>query len=69
MNGREAVQQFLHTDPRDVGCDEALRMLDVYVDLKASGKDAEALYPGIAAHLVACRPCGEDAEGLMAAIR
>ena len=27
------------------------------------------LYPGIAAHLRACGPCGEDFEGLLAAVR
>jgi hypothetical protein len=26
-------------------------------------------YPGIAAHLRACGPCGEDFEGLLAAVR
>jgi hypothetical protein len=31
--------------------------------------DAEERYPGIAAHLRACGPCGEDLEGLLAAVR
>ncbi len=26
-------------------------------------------YPGIAAHLRACGPCGEDFDGLLAALR
>ena len=29
----------------------------------------EGRYPGIAAHLRACGPCGEDFEGLLAAVR
>jgi hypothetical protein len=69
MNGWSALDYFLRTDPRDVGCDQALEMLHVYAELVASGEPAEQRYPGIAAHLRACGPCGEDFEGLLAAIR
>ena len=40
-----------------------------YVDLVAAGGPAEQRYPGIAAHLSACGPCGEDFAGLLAAVR
>jgi hypothetical protein len=43
-------------------------MLHVYADLVAAGVPAEQRYPGIAAHLRACGPCGQDYEGLLAAI-
>ena len=69
MNGRSALDRFLQTDPRDVGCDQAMEMLHVYAELVASGEQAQQRYPGIAAHLQACGPCGEDFEGLLAAIR
>jgi len=69
MNGRPALERFLRTDPRDVGCEQAMEMLHVYAELMASGEPAEERYPGIAAHLRACGPCGEDFEGLLAAIR
>ena len=59
---------LLHTDPRDMGCAEAMDMLHVYADLVAAGVPAEERYPGVAAHLRACGPCGEDFEGLLAAI-
>jgi hypothetical protein len=68
MNGWTALDRFLRTDPRDVGCAEALDMLHVYADLVAAGAAAEQRYPGIAAHLRACGPCEEDLEGLLAAI-
>jgi hypothetical protein len=68
MNGWSALDRFLRTDPRDVGCAEAMEMLHVYAELVASGEPAEQRYPGIAAHLHACGPCGEDFEGLLAAI-
>jgi hypothetical protein len=34
----------------------------------ASGAPAEQRYPGIAAHLRADGPCGEDFEALLAAV-
>jgi hypothetical protein len=63
-----ALERFLVTDPRDVGCEEAMAMLHVYADLVAAGVDAAARYPGMAAHLAACGPCDEDLAGLLAAI-
>jgi hypothetical protein len=69
MNGWPALDRFLRTDPRDVGCEQAMEMLHAYAELVASGEPAEELYPGIAAHLHACGPCGEDFQGLLAAIR
>jgi hypothetical protein len=68
MSGWAELEQFLTTDPRDVGCDEALRLLHVYVDLvldDRSGAEAARRYPGVAAHLRACGPCDEDFAGLL----
>jgi hypothetical protein len=62
------LDEFLRTDPRDVGCAEALETLHVYAELVHD--DAEAArrrYPGIAAHIRACGPCAEDLTGLLAA--
>ena len=69
MNGWPALDRFLRTDPRDVGCAEAMELLHVYVDLVAAGGPAEQRYPGITAHLRACGPCGADFEALLAAVR
>jgi hypothetical protein len=46
-----------------------MEMLHVYVELVAAGGPAAERYPGMAAHLSACGPCGEDFEGLLAAVR
>lgn len=69
MNHREQFERFLETDPRDVGCDEAVGLLHIYVDLVAADRDAAARSPGIAAHLAQCGPCSEDFRGLLAAAR
>lgn len=68
MNGWSVLDRFLRTDPRDAGCAEAMQMLHVYAELVASGAAAQQQYPGIAAHLRACGPCGQDFEGLLAAV-
>lgn len=64
----DRLDRFLRTDPRDAGCDEAMAVLHIYADLIAGGQDAAGRYPGIAAHLSACGPCGEDFAGLLAAV-
>jgi hypothetical protein len=69
MSDWTALDRFLHTDPRDVGCERAMQILHVYVDLVASGGDAAERLPGVAAHLAACGPCSEDFHGLLAAVR
>jgi hypothetical protein len=69
MNGRSELDRFLRTAPRDVGCAQAMEMLHVYAELVAAGEPAGQRYPGIAAHLQACGPCGEDFEALLAALR
>jgi hypothetical protein len=67
MSERGRLERFLRTDPRDVGCDEALAVLHIYVELVVAGGDAAGRYPGVAAHLLACGPCAEDYTGLVQA--
>jgi hypothetical protein len=69
MNGSSALDRFLRTDPRDVGCAEATDLMHVYVELVAADASAAGRYPGIAAHLAACGPCAGDFDGLLAAVR
>jgi hypothetical protein len=64
---RERLERFLATDPRDVGCDEAMAVMHLYAELLAAGVDAAEQYPGVAAHLAACEACAEDVDGLLAA--
>jgi hypothetical protein len=69
MTGYSGLDRFLQTDPRDVGCAQAMEMLHVYAELVAAGEPAGQRYPGVAAHLQACGPGGEDFDGLLAALR
>jgi hypothetical protein len=68
MSDLARLERFLRTDPRDVGCDEAMAILHIYAGLAAAGQDAASRYPGVAAHLAACGPCGEDFTGLLLAV-
>ena len=72
MTGWDELDRFLRTDPRDVGCDQAVRLLHVYVELvldDESGAEAARRYPGVAAHLLSCGPCAEAYRGLLQAAR
>ena len=71
MNGWPELDRFLRTDPRDAGCDKAMELLHVYVELAVADppRTRSYGYPEVAAHLRACGPCAEDFEGLLAAIR
>lgn len=44
MNGWSAPDRFLRTDPRDVGCAQAMEMLHVYVDLVTAEHDAHLYF-------------------------
>jgi hypothetical protein len=70
MTGWQALDEFLRADPRDVGCERAIEVLDIYVDVvSADGVEAAGRrFPGVAVHLRACGPCGEDFDGLLAAV-
>ena len=68
MSEWRELDEFLRTDPRDVGCERAMELLEIYVDaVVRDGTDAtERRFPGVAAHLHACGPCDEDFTGLLA---
>ena len=68
MKDWTALDRFLLTDPDDVGCEQAMELLHVYVDLVVADSNAAKRHPGIAAHLAACGPCSEDFAGLLAAV-
>jgi hypothetical protein len=69
MTDWEALDRFLETDAQDVGCERAIAVLHVYVDLILEDvAAAQRRYPGVAAHLRACGPCFDDFQGLLAAV-
>ncbi|HEX4225586.1 MAG TPA: hypothetical protein VHZ97_24690 [Pseudonocardiaceae bacterium] len=69
MTRWHALERFLTTDPRDVGCEKAMAVLHVYVEAVLADADVAERFPGVLAHLAACGPCAEDFDGLLAAVR
>ena len=69
MTGWDALDRFLDTDPEDVGCEKAMALLHIYVELvRIDPETATERYPGVKAHLRASGPCGEDFEGLLSVV-
>ena len=63
MSGWTRLDAFLRTDPRDVGCDEVIRVLEIYAELTlADPAQARRRMPGVAAHVASCGPCATEAE-------
>nr|WTB34961.1 hypothetical protein OG781_40745 [Streptomyces sp. NBC_00830] len=61
------LETFLQTDPRDVGCEDALEILHIYAEMRQDDRRIGRM-AGVEAHLRACGPCSEDYQGLLAAI-
>ncbi len=55
----------------ELNCEECFDALDRYVDLELTGASAtaDALVPGMRAHLQGCAACREDHESLLALLR
>jgi anti-sigma factor RsiW len=60
------VRRLLGPGEPEVGCDECFFELDRYVDLRLAGADADAVVPGMRAHLDGCPACAEEHESLLA---
>jgi anti-sigma factor RsiW len=59
-----ALDRLLGPIGPEIGCDECFRRLDEYVDLDG----ADALVPGMRAHLDGCPACREEYESLRALV-
>ncbi len=65
----ELIGRLLGPAGPEIGCDACFEELDRYVDLEAAGKDADAVVPGLRAHLEGCPACREEHESLLALVR
>jgi hypothetical protein len=50
----------------EVSCDECFDLLDRYVELELGTADADAVLPGVLAHLDGCPACREEHDLLLA---
>jgi hypothetical protein len=59
------LRRLLGPSGPELSCEECFAQLDHYVELELSGAEAEALVPGMQAHLEGCPACDEDHESLL----
>ena len=65
---KQMLSRLLGPAEPEVSCDVCFDELDRYVELEAAGQDADALVPGLRAHLEGCPACREEHETLYALV-
>jgi hypothetical protein len=66
VSGRPDLSALLGPGRPELGCDACFDAIDRYVDAELAGRDADALVPGMRAHLEGCPACREEHESLRA---
>ena len=64
----QALCRLLGPPGPEIGCDECFDQFDRYVEYELAGKDADAGFPGLRAHLDGCPACREEHESLRALV-
>jgi anti-sigma factor RsiW len=65
---KQTLERLLGPAGPEVGCDVCFDELDRYVELELAGQDADAIIPGLRAHLAGCPACREEHESLRALV-
>ena len=65
---KQALGRLLGPAEPEVGCEVCFDELDRYVELELAGEDADAVIPGLRAHLAGCPACREEHESLRALV-
>jgi anti-sigma factor RsiW len=68
MKDDKKLRALLGPAGPEVGCDDCFELLDRYVEAELAGGDADALLPGVRAHLAGCPACREEHESLRALV-
>jgi hypothetical protein len=66
---KQALGRLLGPAEPEVGCDTCFDQLDHYVELELAGEAADAVLPGLHAHLAGCPACREEHESLLTLVR
>ena len=67
-DAERALGRLLGPAEPELGCDHCFAELDHYVELELAGTDADAVVPGLRAHLEGCPACREEHESLLALV-
>jgi hypothetical protein len=58
------TRRLLGVSRPDPGCDHALEVVDLFVELELAGGSPELAFPEVVAHFESCSDCREDHEGI-----
>jgi hypothetical protein len=61
---RKLLGRLLGPPGPELTCEQCFDQLDRYVELELGGSDADAVVPGMHAHLEGCPACAEDRDSL-----
>ena len=64
----ELLRRLLGAPGPELTCEQCFEELDRYVELEVAGADADALVPGMRAHLQGCPACHEEHLSLRALV-
>jgi predicted anti-sigma-YlaC factor YlaD len=64
----QTLARLLGPAEPEVDCEVCLDELDLYVELELTGRDADAVIPGLRAHLAGCPACREEYDSLRALV-
>ncbi len=62
---RKFLRMLSLTRERELTCNEAQALLDVYVDLELAGENPQQVLPDVAHHLRICPECREEHDALL----
>jgi predicted anti-sigma-YlaC factor YlaD len=64
----QTLARLLGPAEPEVDCEVCFDELDRYVELELTGRDADAVIPGLRAHLAGCPACREEYDSLRALV-
>ena len=62
------LRRLLGPGEPEVTCEVCFARSDAYVDAEVLGQDADALVPGMRAHLAGCPACSDEHQSLKALV-
>jgi hypothetical protein len=65
----EVLDELLHAQDGDAGCDAGVPIMDQYVEIELRGDDPSERFPGTTIHLRVCPGCRADHDGVLDAVR
>jgi hypothetical protein len=65
----DTLARLLGSAGEELTCEECFEQLDRFVELDLSGPEADAVVPGMRAHLEGCQACDEEHTSLLALVQ